>query len=795
MGAAKSNKTQKQNMKLLKRFWPILFIVFIWLIFSSPYLFQNKVPFPSRYLVNFFSPWASYPSFVSPVKNNAMPDVISQIYPWKTLTIDSLKELSIPLWNPYSFSGTPHLANYQSAVLSPFNLLFFILPFIDAWSISVLVQPLLAGLFMFYFLKTLKISKNASLIGSISFMFCGFIVTWMAYATLPYAILFLPLSLFAIEKYLKSFRYRYLILLSITFPLSFFSGHFQISLYFLIFVFSYLVFKSFQVKNFPAFINLFFFSFIGIFLSLPQLLPSIELYPQSLRSAIFQKLEAIPLSYFPTIIAPDLFGNPVTRNDWFGHYAEWNAYIGVIPAMLSLYAFLMVRKKTVLFFVLTAAASILFSFQTPFLDFLVFLKIPVLSTSAASRLIVILSFSAAVLAAFGFEELLSDISKKNKKRIFYFLLIFLAVFSFMWISVVFKLFLPTDKLLIAKQNLILPTIIFLSLFFLTAITIFVKDKKNFLVQAFSILVIIIVTLDLLRFANKWMPFDSRNLVYPKVPVSWEFKKISGFERVLGSLGGEASIYYRLPALVGYDAVYIKRYGEFIASLETGKLSQSPRSVVSLPINGLYTPKAINLLGTKYLVNKKSDGRAVWNFPYWTYPSGTFKTNYEDDYYQIFENTKAFPRAFLVNKYIVENDPQKILNVMFSSDFDLRNQVVLEEKVENLSSSSSGLVKIVNYTFGKVSLTTSSSGKSLLFLSDTYYPGWEAFIDGKNTKIYRADYTFRAIVVPKGSHKVDFVYNPISFKLGVLGFGVGFILLSYSAFLRGKLLGIPKFKLR
>ena len=103
--------------------WLIL-VVFI--LFSFPFWKQGKVPFPSRHLVNSFPPWQYYYGF--PVKNPAMPDIGSQIVPWRHLTIKSLKEFQFPLWNPYNFSGTPLLANYQSAPFHPGNFLFFILP-------------------------------------------------------------------------------------------------------------------------------------------------------------------------------------------------------------------------------------------------------------------------------------------------------------------------------------------------------------------------------------------------------------------------------------------------------------------------------------------------------------------------------------------------------------------------------------------------------------------------------------------------------------------------------------------
>jgi uncharacterized membrane protein YfhO len=757
------------------KFWPILIILAVWFIFSSPYFLQQKVPFASDYQVNFFSPWNAYPGFSSPVKNNAMPDVISQIFPWKTFTIDTLKNFQIPLWNPYSFSGTPHLANYQSAVLSPFNLTFFVLPFIDAWSLMVLRQPLLAGLFMYLCLRSLKVSKEGSVIGSISFMFCGFIVTWMAYETLAYAIIFLPLAIYAVEKYYQTGKSRFLALFSLTLPLSLFSGHFQISIYFFIFIVSYLLYKLITSKDIKTSLKLFLYLFFGILLSLPQLLPSIELYTQTLRSGIFQKIEVIPWGYLPTFIAPDFFGNPVTRNDWFGHYAEWNGYIGVLPLMLSFYAIFLKRTKVVLYFFLVSLITLLLSFQTPILDILVSLKIPVISTSAASRIIVIFSFCMSVLAAFGFQALMKDIKDKKIRQVLYWFFSFILIFIFIWALVMFRLFIPVDKILISKQNFILPTLIFIlsSLIILLSLFAFkIKPIKKY-IFLLPLLLILIVSFDLLRFANKWMPFDPRDRMYPKIAVESKLNEISGYNRVLSNLGGEATTYYKLPSVEGYDAVYIQRYGEFVKYLDNGEFGQSFRSVVSFPKRGLYTKEAVNFLGMKYLVHKTADGRSPWVFPFWEYEDGVFNRIYNDNYYEVFENKDAFPRAYLVNKYKVELDSKKILELMFN-DTSLREEVILEEDPKLKLDDVSGSAKISSYAPNKVTIETDSKGNSLLFLSDTYYKGWNAYVDGKKTKIYRADYTFRAVFVPKGTHEVIFKYEPLSFKLGLLGAFLGLL---------------------
>src|SRR5258708_7580630 len=399
--------------KVIGQLWPIGFIFFAWLIFASPYFLKHLVPFASQYQVAFFPPWNAYGLYQGSVKNAAMPDVITQIYPWRHLAINIWKTGQIPLWNQYSFSGTPLLANYQSAALSPFNLLFFILPFVDGWSVLILLQPLLAGMFTYLYMRSVAVSKQGSLLTSLGFMFCGFLTTWMGYGTLGYAILFLPLSLFAIEKYYQTKKSMFLILLSFTIPLSFFSGHFQISLYFLLFIAFYIIYKLIDTKNiFNAFYVLLYMLF-GLLLSMPQLLPSIEFYQQSLRSGIFQTTESIPFGYLPTFLAPDFFGNPVTRNDWFGHYAEWNGYIGILPFMLALYAILRKRASLVVYLCLTSIALLFFAFSTPFLDLLIAIHVPVLSTSAASRIILLFSFTMAILSVFGLVALLIDM--KNRK--------------------------------------------------------------------------------------------------------------------------------------------------------------------------------------------------------------------------------------------------------------------------------------------------------------------------------------------------------------------------------------------
>ena len=109
------------------------------------------------------------------------------------------------------------------------------------------------------------------------------------------------------------------------------------------------------------------------------------------------------------------------------------------------------------------------------------------------------------------------------------------------------------------------------------------------------------------------------------------------------------------------------------------------------------------------------------------------------------------------------DSKKILPEFYGDSFDINKKIILEEdpgivKTVAKGSIKHGSVKITKYTPNLISLDVETSSTVLLFLSDSYYPAWKALINGKDTHIYRADYTFRAVVVPKGKSKVDFVYT-------------------------------------
>lgn len=741
-------------------------IIIFWILFCLPYFTKGLIPFPSKYLATFFPPWNT--SYGMPVKNNAMPDVITQIFPWKKITIDTWKRGQIPLWNPYSFAGTVHAGNYQSAVFSVVNILYFIRSFIDAWSISVLLQPLLAGIGMYLFVRSLGKSQEGSVVSAVAFMFCGFITTWMAYGTLGYAALVLPYAFLAINEYMRKRRIWALFLLFGSIAWSFTSGHFQISLYVFFSAALFILYTAISLKRWKECLETLAVLCLGVLFVSPQILLTYHAYQASTRGTSFIQPEVIPWRYLVTVFAPDFYGNPVTRNDWFGHYAEWASFVGVIPLFLAIFAGVRSPKGYIKFFSALGVVAVLFAYKTPLNTILFASKLPVVSTSAASRIMILFSFALAVLAGFGLDILQEEWEKNRLKRYITFSLGCAAFVAMIWGILLFLRPFSADQNLIAQRNFLLP-----SVFLIGGICVgmvgFIKHLKWR--KIICIVLIAFAMVDMYRYVSKWMPFDPREYVYPQMKVLTFLTQRIGIDRTFGSFGGEVGMTSGLPLIEGYDAMYQSRFGEFINAASNGIVAPSGRSVVTFDQYGRYKDAVLQLLGVRYIVHRISDGKNVWAFPVWEYPQDVMRQIYRDEHYEVYEHTTSYPRVFLASSYEIISDEQKIIDRLFAPDFDRRNSLLLEEKPTIEPSIGQGEAQVLSYTANKILIETNSEVPKLLFLSDAYDDGWQAHVDGRETPVYRADYDFRAIAVPAGVHTIEYRYHPTAFRIGILLTGV------------------------
>ena len=757
-------ETSMEKAKIIK-FLPLAAIIFMWLLLSSPYLLRSKIPYPADYQINTYTPWSMYEEFWGPVKNAAIPDVITEIYPWRIFTVEALKQGKLPLWNPYSFGGTPHLANYQSGVFFPGNLLFFVLPNIESWSLIVLLQPLVAGIGMYIFSKSQGVGKVGVVISSLAFMFCGFITVWMPYATLPWAIIPLPYILYCTIKYFSTQNKRYLFCVSLLTAFSFSSAHFQTSLYCLLTSGAFILYVSYTRKDLKSAVTLSLALLSGFLLMMVQIIPTLEFYKTTARLSFTEVREAIPLNYFPTIFAPDFFGNPVSRNDFFGHYAEWCAYTGIIPLLLAVYAAV---KKKAPFFIILAISALFLAYDTPFATLLVHSHFPVLSNSSLSRIIILFSFATSLLAGFGYDEVLSDIKKRRSLP--------LVVIGSLGIVIILTLLLSVylqtpDYKGISLRNSVIPiSLILLTIFAIGASTVSRKHASLILIT-----LPILVGFEMIRFTTKWMPQANIKDLYPKTTLEDFYPNVSP-DRILANITAENSTYYHVPTLTGYDPLYPKDVAEIIEYARHKDYSNLPRTTVMIDTNGIYTPKLIDITQIRYILFKKEDKGKIWAFPFNKYPLGQFRRIFEDSEYEVYENTKYIGRAIVFYNYLVANNDTDIKTIFSNPNVGVKT-VVIEKEIDIPQHDIDPTeAKIKVYQPENVEIEVNAKESGILYLPDTFFPGWKVGINGQEKEILRTNHAFRGVIVPQGKSSVQFYYVPESLKIGAKVSFIGFILL-------------------
>ncbi len=200
----------------------------------------------------------------------------------------------------------------------------------------------------------------------------------------------------------------------------------------------------------------------------------------------------------------------------------------------------------------------------------------------------------------------------------------------------------------------------------------------------------------------------------------------------------------------YDSIYLKE------GVDLSKYYRQVEPADSEPF--------IRMVNAKYMINSDTNFSAY-------YPK--IKNTALGD---LCINEKVMPRAFLVHKAVFL-DKDKTIPALFSKSFDPVEAVYLNDAItagatgetvremDQIDQNES--VEIEEYGLNHSDMDIISNQDQWLFFSDAYYPGWVARINGQKTKIYRANYAFRAIRVPAGHSKVAWNYEPILFRIGVV----------------------------
>ncbi len=135
--------------------------------------------------------------------------------------------------------------------------------------------------------------------------------------------------------------------------------------------------------------------------------------------------------------------------------------------------------------------------------------------------------------------------------------------------------------------------------------------------------------------------------------------------------------------------------------------------------------------------------------------------------RIFDNAGAFDRAFIVSQAVVAADGDDALAQVVANQERLDELVVIEMDGQAMppqlvGDSAESTVTITDYNLNHVALQTDMAAPGFVVLSDAWYPGWQARLDGERIPLYRANSIVRAVFVPAGNHEIEMVFRPNDF---------------------------------
>ncbi len=733
---------------MLKKITPYLVLVVFVLIFFNK-VFLGLLPIPADTIVGLYHPFRdvyakNYPNGI-PYKNFLITDPVRQIYPWKVLSVESISRLSLPLWNPYEMAGVPHLANFQSGVFYPLNLILLINPFYYSWTVFIILQLLLASVFMYLYIRNLKLERISALFGALIFTFSGFLTSWLTWGNIVHTALWFPIILLSIDKLVSSTRPIWLFVLIVSSLLSFFAGHLQTFFYIFIIALLYFFFRWIEYGRKIKTLIMFFLYCIGfIAISFVQWLPTLTYINLSGRAVDLNwKAEGwfIPYQQLIQFFVPDFFGNPTTLNYWGAwNYGEFSGYIGLIGIFFLLVGVCFTRVRERLFYLSILLASLIFATKNPISEIPYNLAVPFLSAAQPTRLIFLIVFSASIIAALGFNYF---ITSRDKKPVFMLIPIVVVITS-LWIltSGVFDIGVISENIETAKRNLVLPTVV---LIIGILLTVFYKLINISNIKYLIVVVLVIVSFgDLYRFGDKFTPFTKTEYLFPESKVLNHIKKDAGVFRIATTdsriFPPNFSTYYKIQSVDGYDPLYLLSYAKVIAASERGKPDIKPPygfSRIITPHN--VDSKIIDFLNVKYVLSLSDLDASKYDLVM------------NEGETRLYQKKNFQPRVFFAENTVSAKDDNDSIIKIFDNDINKTAVINGETAIY-----STGSATIKKYSNDYIEIETNNEGEGFLVMSDSYYPTWRAYIDGKEVPIIRTNISFRGLNVLPGQHKIEFV---------------------------------------
>ncbi len=747
---------------------------------------------------------------------------------YNTFVSDALSRGIYPLWNPYIFSGMPSFASLASAPLVnivdsivqySLKAIRYVIPLTPF--MRIILNYVLFGMLVYLLLKSLKVNRYACLFSAIAVMFIPQYVAFTAFGhnTKFLSLVLIPLIFWSVDQMFKKRSLFYFTLTALALAFQLFRAHVQVCYYTYLLLGIYVVYlavieirESKTVTNTAKGLGLLVAAGIAaVAMSAVMYLSIYEYSHYSIRGGGtgLDYNYASSWSFSPaemiTFLVPSFFG--FGGGTYWGKmpFTDYPLYMGIVVLFMAGLALVLKRDKYTIFFTIVAIFSLIVSFgkHFPILYDPMFKFLPLFNKFRVPSMIhVLLDLSVVILAGIGLGYLIE--LKENSKEEFlekktgavrnYFyifgglgivIMLFVALGKntiLGWMSHAARPLQP-NAMQIAYKMALTDSVVMLLLLGVTGFLVIYYLAGGMKQNLLGLSLIALVIIDFWVVDYKIIdpkPAVQESSFFQKTDVVSFLEKQPGEFRIypvkLNQPGEKPDnwwMYFKLQNVYGYHAAKIKIYQETMSEIQFPEMFLLKYLKQETDANGrrgwvfreqgeidrkLAAGHAnfLNMLNCRYVIS---------SYPL---PDTTFQMVYRGSQF-VFENKKALPRAFFVDSFVVAANKAEIFSLLESSKFNPKKVAILENQPDfQISGSEGNTVKVTGYDIHNIKLKAHVEKPGLMVLSEVYYPaGWNAYVDGKKTEIYKTNYILRSIYLEPGEHEIEFKFEPLSFKLGLL----------------------------
>jgi hypothetical protein len=750
-------------------------------------------------------------------------DVQYYFYPYHRLVVDTLRAGHLPLWNPYAFSGIPLLGDGQTAMFYPPNWIFFALAPIHALAVVTLAQFSIAGVGMWGYARSLRLSHAAALLAAVAYMFSGFLAARVVHLSILAGAALIPLVFWSVERLLQRPSTGSFALVAAAVALQALAGHPQVPIYTAVGAGIYAAaivarraLRSRRARESLALVSLAGAWAAGYGLAAIQLVPWIELASFSPRAAgaSFELVAGQSLARWDWLLWLFPYGYGGPRESLLQSLPAWNlpvylwermAYVGLLPLALALVGIAELARRPAthaqadgdprerrdrlwaLLAVLIVTGLIAAGDSTP-VGRLVYALPAIGKLRAYARAISVASFALVVFAAFGLDRLRRSRESSDPAAIVAALALVVVTGGTLLLThsaaigaIVDSQREPMHRVMLGdvlrwpNANAIVPV----SLAILAAALLIAARRR--LTPAIIAVMIALTLLDVGGFAatfNPTMPPDDFERVPPSVQLmrrdSQPYRTASFIRRDVlpprvaqSQLAISWSLPYAIEAINGFNSLQPRRYTDVLFGPDVGDVSYGFLGDGRLLCDDHHLLSTLNvryaLIQPDARIVPGRDCDALGGDSAW-------RRIYSDAEVIVYRNTAPHPRAYSAERVAIERDSQAILAAMRDPGFDSQQLALVEgdqsaDWAAALSGSGDAQVRLTPLGPNDLMVETTTDSARLIVLSEMWFPGWRAWVDGQHVPIHRVNYLFRGVEVPAGAHTITMSYRPLSAVIG------------------------------